>query len=180
MDLYWEIERLRALQEDTPHIWEQQSGFLRPVVQPNNYHWMPESSNTAFAHHNIPSYPPSSTFDFHQKPEQSVEDLLMDMFKTQAAQFDAQIQSNTESIQRLTDQLRPLIENQNNIPQESFSDDTGEAFEYQSEHDDILSEKEAEQYQQPEVSVQEPIPVTTPIDFYISDSDMDPSSGVLT
>ena len=42
MDHYWEIERLRALQEDTPHIWEQQSGFLRPVVQPNNYHWMPE------------------------------------------------------------------------------------------------------------------------------------------
>ena len=52
MDLYWEIERLRALQENTPHIWEQPSGFLRPVVQPKNYHWMPESSNTTFAHQN--------------------------------------------------------------------------------------------------------------------------------
>ena len=51
MDLYWEMERLRALQ-NTPHIREQQSGFLRPVVQPNNYHWMPESSNTTFAHQN--------------------------------------------------------------------------------------------------------------------------------
>ena len=52
MDLYWEIERLRALQENTPHIWEQQSDFLRPVVQPNNYHWMSELSNTTFAHQN--------------------------------------------------------------------------------------------------------------------------------
>ena len=32
MEHYWEIERLRALQEDTPHIWAQQSCFMRPVV----------------------------------------------------------------------------------------------------------------------------------------------------
>ena len=49
MDLYWEIQRLRALQKDTPHFWEQQSGFLRPV---DNYPWIPEPSNTIFAHQN--------------------------------------------------------------------------------------------------------------------------------
>ena len=213
MDLYWEMERLRALQ-DTPHIREQQSGFLRPVVQPNNNHWMPESSNSTFAQQNefgrcmicdsnhpsdqciyrsecenfwrqacnekpshftephFPSYPPS-TFDFHQQPEPSEQDQILHMFKEQAAQFDAQVQSNAETIQRLTDQLKQLKENQNNIPPEPYSDDTGEAFEYQSNHDDTFSDEEAEQYQQPEVSVQEPIPVTTLIDFYISDSDID-------
>ena len=47
------FETLRALlEQDTPQIREQQSGFLRPVVQPNNYHWKSESSNTTFAHQN--------------------------------------------------------------------------------------------------------------------------------
>ena len=49
MEHYWEIERLRALHEDTPHFWEQQSGFLRTA---DDYHWMPEPSNTTFAHQN--------------------------------------------------------------------------------------------------------------------------------
>ena len=65
----------------------------------------------------------------------------MQMFHAQSTQFNAQIQSQAEFIQRLTDQVRQLIENQNNIPQESFSDDTGEAFEYQSDHDDIFIRK---------------------------------------
>ena len=52
MDIYWEIERLRALQEDTPHIQEQQSGFLRTVVRPNNYHWMSELNNIMIAQQN--------------------------------------------------------------------------------------------------------------------------------
>ena len=47
------FERLRALLEkDTPQIREQQSSFLRPVVKPNNYHWMPEPSSTTFAQWN--------------------------------------------------------------------------------------------------------------------------------
>ena len=49
MEHYWEIERLRALYEDTPQFWEQQSDFLRTA---DDYHWMPESSNTTFAHQN--------------------------------------------------------------------------------------------------------------------------------
>ena len=47
------FESLRALLEkDTPQIREQQSSFLRPVVQSNNYHWKSESNNTTFAHQN--------------------------------------------------------------------------------------------------------------------------------
>ena len=52
MDLYWEMKKLRALQENTPHIWEQHSGFLWSVVHPNNYHWMSELSNTMIAQQN--------------------------------------------------------------------------------------------------------------------------------
>ena len=104
-----------------------------------------------------PHFPPPIHFDFHQEPEPSEEEKLVDMFKylfkKQQEKFDAQVQSNTESIQRLTDQLRQLIENQNNIPQEPFSDDTDEDSEYQSDHDDTISEEKAEQYQKPEVSV---------------------------
>ena len=89
------------------------------------------------------------------------------------AQFDAQIQSNAESIQRMTDQIRQLTENQSYIPQEPFANDTDEAFEYQAFHDNTLTEEEAEQYQQPEVSVQEPELTKSQFDFYYSDSNKD-------
>ena len=158
MEHYWEIKRSRALLGDTPQFWEQQSGFLRHVVQPNNFHWMPEPSNTIFVQQNamwrcdicngnhprdyceynynsrwqnyknplwyeepshFPSYPPS-TYDFHQEPEPSEEDQLIHMLNVwleeREAQLDAQIQSQTESIQRMTDQIRQLTENQNFIP----------------------------------------------------------------
>ena len=99
MDLYWEMERLRALQEDTPHIWEQQSGFLRHVVQPNNDYWMPE-----------PYFPSPTYYDFHQEPEPSEEEQLVDMFKDwfkkQDKNMDAIFHSQAESIQRMTDQVR--------------------------------------------------------------------------
>ena len=203
------FETLRALLEkDTPQIREQQSSFLRPVVQPNNYHWMPEPSNTTFAHQNEmgrcvicdgnhpsdqciylsewqnywnhsryeeSSHFPPSIYDLHQEPDPSEEDQLNDMlkdrFKEMEAQFDAQIQSNAESIQRMTDQIRQLTENQSYIPQEPFANDTDEAFEYQAFHDNTLTEEEAEQYQQPEVSVQEPELTKSRFDFYYSDSD---------
>ena len=67
------------------------------------------------------------------------------MLKNRLAQFDAQIHSQTEYIQRMTSQMRQLTENQSYIPQETFSDKTDEAFEYQAFHDDTLSEDEAEQ-----------------------------------
>ena len=52
MEYYWEIERSRALlEEDTPQFREHQFGFLRHVVQPNNYHWMSEPINSTFAQH---------------------------------------------------------------------------------------------------------------------------------
>ena len=76
----------------------------------------------------------------------------------------------------MTDQIRQLIENQNNIPQEPFSDETDEAFKYQSFHNDTSTEEEAEQYQQPEVSVQEPELVKSRFDFYYSDSDEEDES----
>ena len=97
-----------------------------------------------------PHFPPPTYFDFHQEPKPSEEeklvDIFQDLFKKQQERLDAVFQSQAESIQRLTDQVRQLTENQNNIPQESFSNDTDEAFEYQSDHDDTLSEEEAEQY----------------------------------
>ena len=53
MEYYWEIERSRALlEEDTPQFSNQQSDFLMPIVQPNNYHRMSESSNTTFSQQN--------------------------------------------------------------------------------------------------------------------------------
>ena len=97
----------------------------------------------------------------------------MHMFKVQATQFDAQIKSNAEYIQRMTDQIRLLIENQSYIPQGVFSDDTDEAFECQTFHDDTLTEDEAEQYQESEVSVQKPKPAKSRFYFYYSDSDED-------
>ena len=73
----------------------------------------------------------------------------------------------------MTDQIRQLTENQNYIPQWPFSDDTGEAFEYQAFHDDTLAEDETKQNQQSEVSVQEPISAKSLFNFYYSDSDFD-------
>ena len=226
MEQYWEMERLRALYEDTPQFWDQQSGFLRPVAQPNDYHWMPEPSNIVFAHQNemgrcvicdsnhpsdqciyqsewenfwrqacykepshftdphFPSYPPPNYYDLQQQ-EPSEEEKLFDMVKDllNNERLDTMLeisrnqlesaQRQTESIQRMTDQIRQMIEKQNNIPQEPFSDDTDEAFEYQSEEVDMLEDEEAEQYQQPEVSVQEPEPAKSLFDFYYSDSDED-------
>ena len=83
------------------------------------------------------------------------------------------IQRQSTSIQNMTDQMRQLTENHSYIPQEPLPDDTDEAFKYQSFHDDTLEEEEAEQYQQPEVSVQEPKPTKSLFDFYYADSDED-------
>ena len=44
-----------------------------------------------------------------------MNDLLKDRFKEMEAQFDAQIQSNAESIQMMTNQVRQLTDHLNHI-----------------------------------------------------------------
>ena len=72
----------------------------------------------------------------------------------------------------MIEQARQLTKNLNYIPQGRFSDDTGEAFEYQAFHDNTLAEEEAEQNQEPEEAVQEPKPSKSLFDFYYSDSNV--------
>ena len=83
------------------------------------------------------SFPPS-TFDL-QQPELSDGDQTVDMLKNWLTEQETQFQSQTESIQRITDQVRQLTENMNCIPHEAFNDET-------------LSTGEAEA----EIAIQEP------------------------
>ena len=63
-----------------------------------------------FSEPHFPSYPPS-TFDFHQEPEPSEEEQIIDMLKNRLAQLNAYIHSQAAYIQRMTDQTRQLTEN---------------------------------------------------------------------
>ena len=112
--------------------------------------------STAVTKPHFSSYPPS-TYDLHQEPEPSEEEQLVEMlkdwFKKQDEKLDAmaeifqsQNKDQATTLQIITDQTRQLTENQSYIPQEAFSDDTDEAFEYQAFHDDTLSDEKAEQY----------------------------------
>ena len=89
------------------------------------------------------------------------------------AQFDAQIQSNAESIQRMTNQVRQLTDHLNHIYHGENSNNTEKAFECPEIHHDIITEDEAEQYQESEVSVQESAPTKSQFDFYYSESNED-------
>ena len=94
------------------------------------------------------------------------------------AQFDAQIQSNAESIQRMTNQVRQLTDHLNHIYHGANSNNTEEAFECPEIHHDIITEDEAEQYQESEVSVQKPAPTKSQFDFYYYESDEDENTDL--
>ena len=89
--------------------------------------------------------------------------MLKNQFKKQDEKLDAmaeifqsQNENQVATLQRITDQARQLTENLNYIPQRPFSNDTDEAFDYQTFHDDTLSQEEAEQYQQPRYQFRNP------------------------
>ena len=65
------------------------------------------------------------------------------MLKNWLEEREAQIQSQAESIQKITYQVRQLTENQNYIPQGGLSDDIEDSFEYQAFHYDTLAGEEA-------------------------------------
>ena len=120
--------------------YQNQSRYEEPVYFPEPY---------------FPSYP-SSTYDLQQEPKLSEEDQMIDMLKDWFEKHDGKLdtmletcQNQFKSIQRQSEFIQRLTENQRYIPHEIFSDETDEAFEYQVFHDDTLAKEEAEQYQEP-------------------------------
>ena len=79
----------------------------------------------------------------------------------------------------MTNQVRQLTDHLNHISHGANSNNTEEAFECPEIHHDIITENEAEHYQESEVSVQESAPTKSQFDFYYSDSDEDEETELL-